>query len=129
MSVTVNDTVLGRTIVARCGGQLVGCAVEHDDYWQLAAGDDLPYLRVESFDTAHAWLTYLDRLAERTPDGTGDVVAIRGTSIHFLLGMFRSNDDVPAVIRVWIDPLDKAAKVKIGSGTWSPPLGEIEVAV
>lgn len=27
-------------------------------------------------------------------------------------------------IAVWIDPIDHAFKVKIGNGTWSPPMGE-----
>jgi hypothetical protein len=31
-----------------------------------------------------------------------------------------------ADVRVWVDPLDGAFKVKLNNGTWSPPLGTVD---
>ena len=59
---------------------------------------------------------------------TGDVVAVRGDDLQKLLGLFAliSEGDLPAILRVWIDPLDAAVKFKAGSGTWTRPYGQIE---
>ncbi len=56
------------------------------------------------------------------------VVAVTGRDLEQLLNLFQRAATLPyapPVLRVWIDPLDKAFKVKAGNGTWSPPFGEI----
>jgi hypothetical protein len=58
-----------------------------------------------------------------------DIVAVRGDDLTRLLAMFSelAGRRTQSVVRVWIDPLDRAVKFKAGNGVWSAPLGEIEV--
>jgi hypothetical protein len=90
-----------------------------DDLYCAGAPDDDPLAR--------AFEKFADLLEPR--EATGDVVAIRGDDIRRLVDMFETiidDDYMPPVVRVWIDPIDRAVKFKVGNGTWSPPLGAIE---
>lgn len=132
VTVEGRDTTLGRSISGRRSGELIACAVEHDDgTWDVirsdADGVALPPLRARSEADALAWVSHLTNAAVPVES---PVVAVAGLDLQFLLDRFQEVASRPyTVVRVWIDPIDRAVKVKAGSGTWSPPFGEIEVSV
>jgi hypothetical protein len=125
VSVEARDTMMGRTVAGRRNGELIAAAVEHDDGWLISLGE-LPVLRARSEADALAWVTHL------TSNGSAveaPVVAVTGDDLRAMLNLFKeiaSRPYVPPVVRVWIDPIDRACKVKAGNGSWSPPFGEIE---
>lgn len=54
----------------------------------------------------------------------GDVVAISPGEAHETIDLLNAGIRSHQRIAVWVDPIDRAFKVKIGNGTWSPPMGE-----
>jgi hypothetical protein len=129
VTVETTDSMMGPVIAGRRGGELVACAVEEGDAWHvMLSRPGLPTLVAKTEADALAWVTHL------TSNGSAveaPVVAVTGRDLALLLNLFREiagRPYVPPVVRVWIDPIDRAVKVKAGSGTWSPPFGEIEVS-
>jgi len=118
------------TITGKVDGRLVTMAVQHNDFWHVASATHvrLPYLKAKNADAARAWVEHLTELA--VPPAGGGVVAVSGNDLQAMLDTFAelaAADPAPSLVRIWIDPIDAAVKVKVGSGTWSPPLGAIEV--
>jgi hypothetical protein len=135
VTVETRDTVMGPVISGRRGGELIACAVEDEGgTWDVIRSDTeglaLPHLQARTEADALAWVTHLTRAdAPIGAPAEEPVVAVTGRELALLLNMFReiaSRPYVPPVVRVWIDPIDRAVKIKAGNGTWSPPFGEIE---
>jgi hypothetical protein len=121
----------GRVIAARRDGRLIVCAVEYDEGWEVnPVTKNLPRVHVKTESDAMAWVTDLVN-ANNYVAAESPVVAVTGRELEMLLNLFKelaTRPYVPPVVRMWIDPIDKAFKVKAGNGTWSPPFGEIEVS-
>jgi hypothetical protein len=129
VTVETRDTMMGPVISGRRSGVLVAFAVEDDGGWfiNLSTGGGLPLLRADGEAAALTWVTHLTNTTDAPAEAP--VVSVTGDDLRLLLNLFReiaSRPYVPPVVRVWIDPIDRACKVKAGAGSWSQPFGEIE---
>lgn len=59
----------------------------------------------------------------------GPIVDVHGDDLEFIRGLITAlvaEDYHVRLVRVWIDPIDRALKLKINNSPWTPPLGTLE---